>query len=91
MANIDDLIRILLADDHSVVRAGIRQFLEKNDQLQVVAETGDGKMACELLEQYLPDVAMLDIQMPGMSGIEITRWIRQAGNEHPGVDPFRLR
>ena len=73
----DELIRIILADDHSIVRAGIRQFLEKNDQLQVVAETGDGKMACELLEQYLPDVAMLDIQMPGMSGIDITRWIRQ--------------
>jgi two-component system, NarL family, response regulator LiaR len=70
-------IKILLADDHSVVRAGIRQFLEQNRELMVVAETGDGKMACELLKQHLPDVAMLDIQMPGMSGIEVTRWIRQ--------------
>ncbi len=70
-------IKILLADDHSVVRAGIRQFLEQNLELRVVAETGDGKIACELLKQYEPDVAMLDIQMPGMSGIEVTRWIRQ--------------
>lgn len=72
-------IKILLADDHSVLRAGIRQFLEQNIELCVVAETGDGKMACELLRQHLPDVAILDIQMPGMSGIEITRWIRQQG------------
>ena len=69
-------IRVLLADDHVVVRAGIRQFLEQSTDIQVVAEASDGQEACKLLEQFAPDVAVLDIQMPGMSGIEVTRWIR---------------
>lgn len=70
------IIRILLADDHIVVRAGIRQFLELSPDLQVVAEASNGQEACELLKQFNPDVAVLDIQMPMMSGIEVTRWIR---------------
>ena len=69
-------IRVLLADDHVVVRAGIRQFLEQSPDIKVVAEASNGHEACELLEQFKPDVAVLDIQMPGMSGIEVTRWIR---------------
>ncbi len=69
-------IRVLLADDHVVVRAGIRQFLEQNPDIQVVAEASNGQEACALLEQFKPDVAVLDIQMPLMSGIEVTRWIR---------------
>jgi len=69
-------IRVLLADDHVVVRAGIRQFLEQNADIQVVAEASNGQEACALLEQHTPDVAVLDIQMPLMSGIEVTRWIR---------------
>jgi DNA-binding NarL/FixJ family response regulator len=71
-----DSINILLADDHIVVRAGIRQFLEGAGDLQVVAESGNGREACSLIEAHAPDVAVLDIQMPGMSGIEVTRWIR---------------
>jgi DNA-binding NarL/FixJ family response regulator len=66
----------LLADDHVVVRAGIRQFLEQSPDIQVVAEASNGQEACKLLEQHKPDVAVLDIQMPLMSGIEVTRWIR---------------
>ena len=69
-------IRVLLADDHVVVRAGIRQFLEQTADIQVIAEASDGQEACQLLEQIVPDVAVLDIQMPAMSGIEVTRWIR---------------
>lgn len=69
-------IRVLLADDHNVVRAGIRQFLERDPGIRVVAEANNGKEACDLIEKYAPDVAVLDIQMPGMSGIEVTRWIR---------------
>ncbi|MDP3450891.1 MAG: response regulator transcription factor [Anaerolineaceae bacterium] len=69
-------IRVLLADDHVVVRAGIRQFLEQSSDIQVIAEASNGQEACELLEQFKPDVAVLDIQMPSMSGIEVTRWIR---------------
>lgn len=69
-------IHVLLADDHVVVRAGIRQFLEQSPDIQVVAEASNGKEACELLEKFKPEVAVLDIQMPMMSGIEVTRWIR---------------
>jgi len=69
-------IRVLLADDHVVVRAGIRQFLEQSPNIQVIAEASNGQEACTQLEQHKPDVAVLDIQMPLMSGIEVTRWIR---------------
>ncbi|MFQ5409244.1 MAG: response regulator transcription factor, partial [Anaerolineales bacterium] len=69
-------IRVLLADDHAVVRAGIRQFLERADNIVVVAEADDGEMARTLIEHHRPDVAVLDIQMPKASGIEVTRWMR---------------
>ncbi len=69
-------IHVLLADDHKVVRAGIRQFLEQNPRLQVIAEASDGQEASELIEKHHPDVIVLDIQMPKMTGIEVTRWIR---------------
>jgi DNA-binding NarL/FixJ family response regulator len=69
-------IRVLLADDHAVVRAGIRQFLETAGDILVEAEAGDGAEAIRLIEQNPPNVAVLDIQMPGASGIEVTRWIR---------------
>lgn len=71
-----DFIRVLLADDHAVVRAGIRQFLERAGDIQVVAEAEDGKMAQDLLQRHTLDVAVLDIQMPHASGIDVTRWIR---------------
>jgi DNA-binding NarL/FixJ family response regulator len=71
-----DSIRVILADDHAVVRAGIRQFLEYAGGIEIIAETGDGLEACRLVEQLLPDVAILDIQMPSRTGIEVTRWIR---------------
>ncbi len=77
-------IRVLLADDHAVVRAGIRQFLEQASDLTVVAEADDGEMACELIAQHKPDVAVLDIQMPKATGIEVTRWIR-ANHRDVGV------
>ena len=70
------IIHVLLADDHIVVRAGIRQFLEQSPDIQVVAEASNGQEACLMLEQHQPDVVVLDIQMPLMSGIEVTRWIR---------------
>jgi DNA-binding NarL/FixJ family response regulator len=70
------LIRVLLADDHAVVRAGIRQFLEHAGDIQIVAEADDGEMAQSLIQQYQPDVAVLDIQMPKATGIEVTRWMR---------------
>lgn len=69
-------IRVLLADDHHLVRAGIRQLFESDDDLQVIAEAGDGLEAQVLIEKHHPDVAVLDIQMPKASGIEVTRWVR---------------
>ncbi len=69
-------IRILLADDHQMVRAGIRELLEGAGDLQVVAEAGDGEEAQALIQKHKPDVAVLDIQMPKASGIEVTRWVR---------------
>ena len=71
-----DKIRILLADDHNIVRAGVRQLLESADDLQVIAEAEDGEQAQALIQRHLPDVAVLDIQMPKASGIEVTRWVR---------------
>src|SRR3970040_2080860 len=69
-------IRVLLADDHHIVRAGIRQLIESAGDLQVIAEAGDGEEAQALIEKHRPDVAVLDIQMPKASGIEVTRWVR---------------
>jgi DNA-binding NarL/FixJ family response regulator len=75
-------IRILLADDHAVVRAGIRQFIERADDLHVIAEAEDGEMAKRLIAETEPDVAVLDIQMPNATGIEVTRWVRA---HHPKI------
>jgi DNA-binding NarL/FixJ family response regulator len=75
-------IRVVLADDHAVVRKGIREFLEAEEDIAVVAEAGDGAEAVALVAGHLPDVAVLDIQMPGVTGIEATRRIRA---EHPSV------
>ena len=69
-------IRVLLADDHHIVRAGIRQLLEGARDLQVIAEASDGEEAQLLIEKNKPDVAVLDIQMPKATGIEVTRWVR---------------
>jgi DNA-binding NarL/FixJ family response regulator len=72
-------IRVVLADDHAVVRTGIRQFIENEGDIEVVDEVGDGQAAVESIQEHSPDVAVLDIQMPEMSGIEVTRWIREQG------------
>lgn len=76
MSDEQEKITVLLADDHAVVRAGIRQFLEHAPDIEVVAEADDGAMARTLIEEHQPDVAVLDIQMPEASGIEVTRWVR---------------
>ena len=75
-------IKVILADDHHMVRAGIRQLLEAAGDIQVIAEAGDGEQAQSLIQDQKPDVAVLDIQMPKASGIEVTRWVRV---HHPEV------
>jgi len=72
-----DKIRVLLADDHAVVRQGIRRFLEEADDIEVVAEAANGREALERIREHRPDVAVVDIRMPEMSGVEVTRRIRE--------------
>ena len=64
-------IRILLADDHTLVRAGIRSLVQALPGIQVVAEAGDGREALSLIETHQPDVVLLDIAMPGLNGLEV--------------------
>ena len=72
-------IKILIADDHEMVRTGVRRILEAEPDLEVVAEAADGRTAARLIRQLAPDVAVLDIAMPGGSGLEVIRWVAEAG------------
>jgi NarL family two-component system response regulator LiaR len=69
-------IRIIIADDHAVVREGTRELLQKEPDLEVVGEAGDGEEAVRLVKELIPDVAILDIAMPGLNGIEATKQIK---------------
>jgi DNA-binding NarL/FixJ family response regulator len=69
-------IRVVLADDHAVVRKGIREFLEEEGDIQVVAEATTGVEAVAFTLEHRPDVAVLDIQMPEMTGVEAARQIK---------------
>ncbi|MGB8494847.1 MAG: response regulator transcription factor [Candidatus Acidiferrum sp.] len=71
-------LRILIADDHAVVRAGLRALLESRDGWQVCAEAVDGRDAVEKAAKHKPDVAILDIGMPLLNGVDATRRIRKA-------------
>jgi DNA-binding NarL/FixJ family response regulator len=68
-------LRILLADDHTLVRQGLRKLLEERPEWTVVAEAGDGREAVRLAEQFKPDVCILDVAMPLLNGVEATRQI----------------
>lgn len=70
-------VRILIADDHPIFRNGLKDAIESDRRLKVVAETGDGADALSKIEALKPDVAVLDIDMPHLSGIEIARAVRQ--------------
>jgi NarL family two-component system response regulator LiaR len=72
-----ELISILIADDHPVVRQGLRTFLETQPDVEVAGEAGDGAEAAELAERLLPDVVLMDLVMPGLDGVEATRRIRE--------------
>jgi len=75
-------IRVLLADDHKLVRAGFRAMLSGLSNVEVVAETGDGQEALELIHKHRPDIAFVDITMPSLTGLEVAR---RSTTEVPGV------
>jgi two-component system, NarL family, response regulator NreC len=75
LANDVQTVRILLADDHTVVRQGLRKVLEERADWKVVAEAGDGREAVRQAEQLKPDVAIIDVAMPLLNGVEATRQI----------------
>jgi DNA-binding NarL/FixJ family response regulator len=68
-------LRLLLADDHALVRHGLRKILEERPEWQVVAEAGDGRDAVTLTLEHRPDVAVMDIGMPLLNGIDATRQV----------------
>ena len=69
------LIRVMLVDDHAVVRAGIKRLLEQENQFSVVAEAESGERAYMLFGEFLPDICVMDISMPGMGGLEAIKKI----------------
>ena len=75
-------IQLLLVDDHDVVRSGLRMLLENEADLVILGEAGSGKQALELAAKLGPDVVIMDITLPDMSGIEVTRRIKQS---HPKI------
>lgn len=71
-------IRVLIADDHTIVRQGIRSLLQAESDIQVVGEAGDGREAVALTRELKPDVVVMDLTMPEMDGLEATRLIKQS-------------
>ncbi|MBF7731669.1 response regulator [Pseudomonas sp. N040] len=71
-------INIVLADDHSVVRSGLRQFLDSTDDLKIVAEAATGKELLALLSKSIPDVVVLDISLPDLNGLELLKRIKRS-------------
>jgi NarL family two-component system response regulator LiaR len=73
-----DRIKLMIADDHALVREGTRRILEAEKDIQVIAEAGDGEEAVKLATSLVPDVAIIDIAMPKLDGIEVTRRIKSS-------------
>jgi DNA-binding NarL/FixJ family response regulator len=81
MDNVKKELSILIADDHPIFRKGLRQVIESDAHLKVVAEADDGTEALEQIRRLQPDIAILDIHMPNMSGFELARAVEEQGIE----------
>lgn len=73
----NDELRILLVDDHAILRAGLKALLDAEDDMRVVGEAGTGEEAIDLLPHVKPDIVVMDISMPGMGGVEATRRVME--------------
>lgn len=84
LRDIEEMVtRLVLADDHPFVRVGIRTILEKSPDIIVVGEAGDGLQALHLTDALEPDVLLLDMEMPGLKGIEVAQKLREGGSSVP--------
>ena len=81
------MIRIMLVDDHTMVREALRVVLEQDESMQVVAEASDGETALRMAEEFAPDVVVMDVALPGQSGIETTRRLLA---RHPDIKVLAL-
>ena len=79
----DSPIRVFLLDDHEIVRRGVRDLLDAEPDIEVVGEAGTAEQALERVALHRPDVAVLDVQLPDASGVEVCRDIRSA---NPGIE-----
>ncbi|OGR25191.1 MAG: DNA-binding response regulator [Desulfobacterales bacterium RIFOXYA12_FULL_46_15] len=77
------MIKVLLADDHSIVREGLRRVLEDSNEIEVIAEAADGETALDKAMNTKPDVAVIDISMPGMDGLEVVTRLKSYCSEVP--------
>lgn len=75
------MINVLLVDDHSMVREGLKQLLELDGDIKVVGEAGNGESCLSLIDSLQPDVVLLDINMPGMNGLEVLERLRNKGSK----------
>ncbi len=80
-------IRVLIVEDHTIVRAGIRALLDRREDIQLVAEARDGREALEAIRTHGPDIVLLDISMPGLNGLEVAARVSQ---DYPGVRVIML-
>jgi len=80
-------VKVLLVDDHAIIREGLRSLLEKQPDMEVVADVDDGRRAVEMVRELSPDVVIMDVTMPRLGGIEATR---QITSESPSVKVIAL-
>jgi DNA-binding NarL/FixJ family response regulator len=76
-----DKIKVLIADDHSMVREGLKQLIELEDDIEVIAQAGDGKETIKKIFEFEPDIVLLDINMPIMNGLEVLEELKKMNKE----------